>query len=137
MDGYPYSCPIQVRWRDLDAFAHVNNAVFASWVEVARAELWRDLFGGREALDIPFVIVRLEVDYRRPVGLYDRVVVGVRATDLRGSSFAFEYRVEADGHAAATARTVQAFVDPERGRAVRIPAELRARLEAFAAAARE
>jgi acyl-CoA thioester hydrolase len=131
MEGFAYEVPIQVRWRDLDAFAHVNNAVFASWIEVARAELWRDRFGGRQALDIPFVIARLEIDYRRPVELYDRVVIGVRAAAVRGSSFAFEYRIEAGGELAATARTVQACVDPDSGRPVRIPAALRSRLETF------
>ena len=133
MEGFGYEVPIQVRWRDLDAFAHVNNAVFASWIEVARAELWRDRFGGREALDIPFVVARLEIDYRRPVGLYDRVVVGVRAADVRGSSFAFEYRIESEGELAAAARTVLACVDRDSGRPVRIPAALRSKLETFAA----
>ena len=34
MKGYGFEIPIQVRWRDLDAFAHVNNAVFATYLEI-------------------------------------------------------------------------------------------------------
>lgn len=134
MEGFPFAVPIQVRWRDLDAFDHVNNAVYASWIEIARAELWRHHFGGRASRDIPFVIARLEIDYQRPVALYDRVEVGLRVAQVRGSSFAFEYRVEAEGRLAATARTVQALVDAASGRPVRIPPDLRSGLEALGAA---
>lgn len=132
MEGYLFETRIQVRWRDLDPFGHVNNAAFASYVEVARAELWRHRFHGTSAEDIPFVIARLEIDYRRPLELYDEVVVGLRTADLRGSSFAFEYRIEANGELAAEARTVQVCLGPDRRRPVRVPAELRARLERLA-----
>ena len=133
MEGYPFSVGVQVRWRDLDAFEHVNNAVFASWIEVARTELWRQRFAGRRTGDIPFVIARLEIDFRRPVQLYDDVRVGLRAGDLCATSFAFEYRLEASGHHAADARTVQVCIRPDSGRPVRVPDELRQGLEALTA----
>lgn len=129
MDGAVFTVPIQVRWRDLDAFEHVNNAVYASWIEVARAELWRARFGGLEPHDIPFVIARLEIEYRRPVALYDRVEIGIGVAEVRGSSFTFTYRIEANGALAATARTVQAVVDGTTGRPVRIAPAMRATLE--------
>ena len=128
MEGYPFATPIQVRWRDLDAFAHVNNAVFASWIEVARAELWRQRFDGHEAHDIPFVIARLEIDYRRPVELYDEVEVGLRPRDVHASSFTFDYRIEAAGRLAAEATTVQVCIRAETGRPVRVPEWLRDKL---------
>jgi len=121
MKDYPYVCPIQVRWRDLDAFSHVNNAVFVTYLEVARAMLWKEHFGGTEAADIPFVIAHLEVDYRRPLGLYDAVEIGLRAGEVSGASFELEYRIEADGALAAEARTVQVCIRRESGRPVRVP----------------
>jgi len=53
MHGYAFECPIQVRWRDLDALGHVNNAAIVSYLETARTELWRERFGGGSR--IPFV----------------------------------------------------------------------------------
>jgi len=128
MNDFPFVCPIQVRWRDLDAFGHVNNAAFASYVEMARTEVWRQRFGGREAMDIPFFVKRLEIDFRRPVGLYDEVRVWLRVGDIRGASFAFEYLIEASGATAAEAVTMLACVDNTTGRPVRMPEELRATL---------
>jgi acyl-CoA thioester hydrolase len=129
MDGYPFSCPIQVRWRDLDAFGHVNNATFASYLEMARTEVWISLFGSRDALAIPFFVKRLEIDFRRPVGLEDVVRVWLRVSEIRGASFTFEYLVEAAGEVAARASTKLACVDKTTGKPVPIDSEVRATLE--------
>ena len=128
MDGYPFSCPIQVRWRDLDAFGHVNNAVFASYLEMARTVVWTDLFGSRDALDIPFCVRRLEIDFRRPIALEDEVRVWLRVGEIRGASFVFEYAVEAAGHVVAEAITRLACVDHQTGRPVPIEEDLRSTL---------
>ena len=124
MEDLPFVCPVQVRWRDLDAFAHVNNAALVSYLEIARAELWRLRIGGHDAADIPFVISHLEIDYRRPVSLYDEVEVGLRVATLQPVTFAFEYRIEANGELAAEARTVQVCIRRETGQPVRVPSEL-------------
>ncbi len=129
MKDYPFSCPIQVRWRDLDAFAHVNNAVFASYIEQARSEVWLQRFGGREAMDVPFFVKRLEIDFKRPVGLYGDVRVWLRVGEIRGASFTFEYVVTVDGEVAAVAMTVLACVDNTTGRPVRMTPTLRETLE--------
>lgn len=128
MKGYPFSCSIQVRWRDLDAFGHVNNAAFASYLEVARTEVWSRLFGGRSAMEIPFFVHRLEIEYRRPVTLDDEVTVWLRVGELRGASFFFEYVVAAGTEVAAVASTRLACVDNRTGRPVRMNDDLRATL---------
>ncbi len=126
MHDYPFVCSIQVRWRDLDAFAHVNNAVFASYLEVARTEVWRQRFAGRPTMEIPFFVRRLEIDFKRPVSLEDEVRVWLRVGEIRGASFDFEYLVEANGSVAAVASTTLASVDAASGRPVRIAEDLRA-----------
>lgn len=126
MDGYLFACPIQVRWRDVDALGHVNNATIVTYLETARTELWRERFGGGTA--IPFVVARVEVDYRRQIALDDRVRVGLRVSGLRGARYCFEYRIEANGELAAEAVTVMAHVRPGERRPSRIPDELRTRL---------
>lgn len=128
MEGWPFAYPIQVRWRDTDSFGHVNNAVFASYLEVARVELWRERFGEGSSAGIPFFIARLEIDYRRPIILDDPVEIGIRVGDLRGASFTFLYRIEIDGALSATASTVQVCVSADTGKPCRMPPWLRSGL---------
>jgi len=126
VDGYAFDCRIQVRWRDVDALGHVNNATIVTFLETARTELWRERFGGGS--DIPFVVARVHVTYRRQIRLDDEVWVGLRVADLRGARYTFEYRVEANGELAAEAATLMAHVQPGDVRPRRIPDDLAARL---------
>jgi len=93
---YPWVEEIQVRWKDVDAFHHVNHAVSISYLEIARANFWRERMGGSGPMDIPFVIAHLRIDYKRPIHLYDRVRVGMDLGEIRRSSFSFVYEVEAE-----------------------------------------
>jgi acyl-CoA thioester hydrolase len=133
MENYPFVCPIQVRWRDLDAFSHVNNAIFASYLEMARTEVWRQRFQNNKATDIPFFVSRLEIDYKRPLSLYDEVRVWLRVGTIKGATFTFEYVVEGGGVPAATAVTKLACVDKKTGKPTRISPQLRATLETLQA----
>ena len=128
MDNYPFSCPIQVRWRDLDALGHVNNATFASYLETARTEAWIELFPDRGVLEIPFFVKRIEIDYKQPIGLEEKVRVWLRVGELRGASLTFEYVVEVGGEVAAEAVTRLACVD-DTGRPTRMDPDLRTALE--------
>ncbi len=129
MDGYSFSCPIQVRWRDLDAFSHVNNAAFSTYLEIARTAVWGERFGGREAMDISFFVKSLTIDFKRQVALYDDVTAWLRVGEIRGASFTFEYAIEANGEVAANAVTLMASVDNTTGRPIRMSSSMSAMLE--------
>ncbi len=136
MDGFPFACPVQVRYSDVDAMNHVNNAVYVTYLELARLRLWQERFAfSGSARDIPIIVARVAVDYRAPVGLDEPVEVGLGVSQLGRSSFALRYRVEAAGRLAAEAETVQVCFDYAAGRPVPIPDELRARLESLRVAA--
>ena len=128
MDDLPFSTPIQVRWRDIDAKNHVNNATIVTYLETARTELWRQRFGG--GIDIPFVVARVEVDFKRELTIDDEIRIGLWVEDLKGASYAFVYRIEANGDHAVDARTVMAHVG-HSGRPTRIGPEMRERLQAL------
>ena len=137
MNGFPFSCPVEVRFADVDAMHHVNNAVTVSYLEVARVKLWRDRFGLRGgAAEFPFVVARIEVDYRRPIELGDAVEVGVAVSHVGRTSFTFAYRVEAGGLLAAEAASVQVAYDYERRTPMPVPEALRRLLDSIAAPAR-
>ncbi|TPW22074.1 MAG: acyl-CoA thioester hydrolase [Elusimicrobia bacterium] len=119
---------IQVRFRDTDAMGHVNNAVYLSYLEIARLEYWRALTKRRDWRSLDIVVARAEVDYRFPATVDMDLVVWVRTTELKRSSFVMEYRVEekGTGRLIAEARTVQACFDYKANKVQRIPDFVRA-----------
>lgn len=144
---FPCVVGVEVRFRDLDAMGHVNNAVYLTYFEQARLAFWRAIHPGGapdEAIDpaqIGFVLARAECDYASPVRLGERLLVGCRAGDFGTSSFAFDYRIVAAGGSVdaevrlvASGRTVQVTWDWASGTKIPVSDELRKRIEAFQAA---
>jgi acyl-CoA thioester hydrolase len=106
---------VPIRWRDVDAYGHVNNAVFLNYLEEARDRLVVSLFGER-AWD--FVIARVAIDYRSELNQDDReVVVRCRVTGFGTSSVrTAEQVLAADGRLAAESESVIVARDPQVGR---------------------
>ncbi len=132
MNGFPFSYETDVRFRDLDAMRHVNNATFVTYLESARLAWWLGVTqrDGLEALDL--ILARTEIDYRSPAFFGEAVRVGVRCVSMRRSSFALELRVEEkrSGRLLAEARKVCVYYDFAAQRSQPIPASIRARLKA-------
>ncbi len=109
----PFSHPIEVRFSDLDAMGHVNNAVVVSFMEQARFQWWRTFLGGRKFQEEGFLIARVEVDYRMPILLGDDVRVELHCSKTGNSSFDLSYRLTRGlgGELFAEGRTVQVMLD--------------------------
>ena len=73
---------IRIRWRDVDSYGHVNNAVYLTYLEEARDRWVETALPGTN-----FVIVRIAIDYRRELSLEDEeVTVTCRGTGYGTSS---------------------------------------------------
>ncbi|MBZ5588680.1 MAG: acyl-CoA thioesterase [Acidobacteriia bacterium] len=132
MDGFVFSCPVEVRYSDVDAMNHVNNAVYLTYLETARVRLWQTRFGFTgSAREIPIILARVAVDYRSPISLEQPVEIGIGVSAIGRTSFTFRYRIEAAGQPAAEAETVQVCFDYAASRPVPIDGELRRHLEAL------
>jgi acyl-CoA thioester hydrolase len=66
--------PIEIRWRDLDAYGHVNNAVYLTFLEEARDE-WLERTLDSEDAAWDYVIARVAIDFRRELTQADDEVV--------------------------------------------------------------
>ncbi len=128
-----YRHPVAVRLRDIDFMNHVNNAVYATYLEQARAGLFRDGLG-LELDAIDTVLATLEIQYRRPITAADSVVVHLAVEPLGTSSIPMAYEIHAGDDLAASARTVQVVIDAETGESRPIPAEWREGLAAYTGA---
>jgi acyl-CoA thioester hydrolase len=121
---------IEIRWRDLDALGHVNNAVYATYLEECRDE-WavRALGGFGDPWE--WVLARVAIDFRRELTQEDDLVV-VSATLVRIGRSSLTLREEIrklDGTLSAEAESVIVARDRDTGRSRPLTAAERTALE--------
>ncbi len=111
---------IEIRWRDIDAYLHVNNAVYATYLEECRDE-WvvRALAEVGDPWD--FVLARVATDFRRELRLEDdAVVVSCRVDRIGTSSITLREEIRTlAGELAAESEAVLVARDRENGRSPR------------------
>jgi acyl-CoA thioester hydrolase len=118
--------PWQVIFRDVDSFGHVNNAVYLTYFEWARAQMWFDLTEAKGAPeDIGFIMARAEVDYVAQLGL-EPIDICVRVSEMRNTSLDTVYEIRrGDGQVAATGKVVVVLFDWHEQRKIPISDVLR------------
>jgi acyl-CoA thioester hydrolase len=109
---------IEIRWRDVDAYGHVNNAVYLNYLEEARDAWVQAVLGAVSGSTWDFVLARVEIDFRAELTQDDGAVI-VRCTLDRIGSSSVGTREEVrkqDGTISAEARSVVVPRDPATGR---------------------
>ncbi len=124
---------IPVRFRDVDAMGHVNNAVYLTYFEAARIPYYLMLRGQPDLARTDMIVARIECDYRAPAIFGDTLTVGVRMEEIRSRSFSLLYRIEdaATGTLVAEGRSVQVAYDYAAKRTKMVPADLVQAAEAY------
>ena len=122
MDGYAFVHRERVRFRDCDAMGHVNNAVFSTYLEEARI----GVLGGLS----PFILARVEIDFRSELRAGDEVEVRSRCSRIGTKSFELEHRIVAGDRLVADAKSVLVGYDYTTGTSVPLTENQRRRLAA-------
>lgn len=121
MSSFPIRIPIEVRFGDLDALGHVNNALYLTYDEVGRTHYLRRL--GAKIDGGNFIMAHAEVDYLKPVLMHQTVEIELRVTHVGNKSFRTLGQLWADGELAA--RSIVVVVWLENGVPARVPEHLR------------
>jgi acyl-CoA thioester hydrolase len=111
-----------LRWSDMDAYGHVNNARFLTLYEEARVALFFTgaRQGGLTSFEEGIVIARHEVDYLRPVDYGDPVRIEMWVEEIRPSRFTIAYEMRDGDAVASRARSVCVPFNLERQRPRRL-----------------
>lgn len=130
--GFTFSTPVQIRFSDIDGYLHVNNGVYFSYFEHARA-LFLYQVCDWNVMTIGTVVGRIEIDYLRPIHLEDQVETLVKCTRLGNSSFDLEQVLigkdkEGVQHVFSKCRCVMVAVDMGTMKPVPVPEEYRLKL---------
>ena len=98
-----YQSKQYVRWDDLDAFGHVNNAVYLTYAQEARFA-WSGI--------LEMVVARAEVDFIAPIYDGDTFLdIELWVSAIGNSSFTMTYEIKMKGELVARVKTVQVTVD--------------------------
>ena len=127
---WPFVLEHKVPWHELDAAGHVNNAVYLSYFEMARTEVYMRLRGGSRWQDLDIILARSEIDYRSPAFFHETLEVRVWPGQVGRSSFGLRYEVreKATGRVVAEGTSVQVCFDYARNEKKPVPDEVRAAL---------
>lgn len=108
---------VELRWRDMDAYGHVNNAVYLTYLEEAR-DAWVQEVLGKVTDTWDFVLARVAIDFKQELKQEDGAVLVRCALDTFGRSSVRtrEEIVKQDGTISAVAESVIVARDPKVGR---------------------
>ena len=135
---YPVSVSIPVAWGEMDAFQHVNNVVYARWLETARM-VYLERIGLVDRMrdeGVGPILAKTVIDYRRPLRYPDTVHVSATISRIGGSSFTMTFRIRSDalGADVASGEQVMVVYDYRVGATARVDDRLRGAIAAVEAA---
>ena len=120
--------PMPVRWRDLDAFNHVNNSKYLSYLEEARLHWMLGVPGQGLDDDVAPVVAAAHLNYRRPIEWPKQVRITLFVERLGNTSLTVGHRIVdaedadslyCDGH------VVMVWIDRQTGQAAPLPPAVR------------
>ena len=123
-----FSINIEVRFRDLDALGHMNNAVYFTYFEEGRKYFSKKEFGISGISDFKFIMAHIQCDFIRPIQFNDHVILQMWVKDIGTKSFSFEYRLvdfSDEAMVYATGESIQVCYDYEKNRSIEVPAKMR------------
>lgn len=126
-----HTVEMDVRWRDLDDFGHINNSVYLTYFEQARIEWWLasgEKLNGNEGP----VIVTAECTFLKPVFHPSRLRIDVHAGLPGNSSYLIYYEIFLVNHSdepVATGSTKVVWVDYQQGKSLFLPERIRRMVE--------
>ena len=93
LQGWPFILECDVRWGDMDAYAHVNNTVYFRYFEDVRIQLLTATKLDRSDGPIGGILADTRCRFKAPVTFPDRVRVGGAVSEIRDDRFRMAYRL--------------------------------------------
>jgi acyl-CoA thioester hydrolase len=134
LHDFPVVVPNAVAWAEMDAFRHVNNAVFFRYFENARiAYLTRIGLSDQRDDGIGPILHSTHARFRRPLRYPDVAWTGARVMEVLSDRFTMEYRIvsEQDGVIVADGGAVVVSYDYVRKEKADLPLTVRSSIDAL------
>lgn len=135
-EAYRFSIPIDVRFGDIDAMGHVNNAVFFTYLEQSRLQYMLHLgLPAFRATKLNFILAEVSCQFKAPILYENRLEVKSRVERMGNSSITMTHQIEdrLTRQVMAIGRSVVVVYDYELNQSAPLPIEWRAAIEKFEA----
>jgi acyl-CoA thioester hydrolase len=119
---------IPVRWRDLDAFDHVNNAAYLTFIEEARLLWFASLHGAWRSSDFSPVVAAIQLNYRRSLQWPANIIVELYCERAGTSSLTVAHRIiDANDESIlySDGQTTMVWINPSTTKSVPLPPAVR------------
>ncbi len=91
---FRHKTKIEIRFSDMDAFKHVNNACYLTYIEQARIIYFNDIVGwDYDWSEKGIILAKATVDFVYPIHINDEVHVYTRCSRIGNKSFDLQYRI--------------------------------------------
>ena len=125
---------LEVRFKDVDAMGHVNNAVYFTYFEEGRKHLFFNHLQSKTQTAFNFILAHISCDYKRPIQLVDRPRLQVFVTKIGTKSFGLRYRIiniKVKERIYAEGESVQVSYASGKGRSIPLPDDIRTVLKTY------
>jgi len=127
---------IQLRFSDVDMLQHVNNAKFATYMELARIKFFDDIIAsGHNWRELGIIVAAYGVEFKAPIYYTDVLYLETSVTEIGTKSFKIEYRFIVDSETGpiekATGTTTMVCFHYLENKSVAVPKEWREKINAF------
>jgi acyl-CoA thioester hydrolase len=123
IDSLRHRTRLEVRFRDIDAFRHVNNAAFFTYIEQARIRYLCDLLEIEAVERLPMILAAVQIDFKSPILYGQEVEIGTRVDWIGNTSFSMSHHLTAtpDARVVAEAATILVAYDYETEAPMPVP----------------
>ena len=101
---YPHHYEFKTRWKDMDLFGHVNNAVFLTYIEDARIMYFKRWNVTEKKRSL--IVASIKIDYLRQIEHPSNLIVGQKVSRIGNSSFDIQSTLFIKGQSKPAARSV-------------------------------
>lgn len=125
-NAYPFRAPMPLRWSDLDAFNHVNNARYLTFLEQARIQWFQTIGETWITEEAAPVVANITLNYKMPIEYPAEIAVELFTERLGNSSITIGHRIlSADGTLHCDGSVVMVWIERAGGRPTALPEAVR------------
>jgi len=129
-----FKLDLEVRFRDVDAMGHVNNAVYFTYFENGRVGFFNPDEGPNRVPEFGFILAHVSCDFIRPVMMGDRISLEMWVKQIGKKSFTFHYQIVGRNDGAsvfATGESAQVCFDYTQNRSIPVSGSLKSFLSQY------